>query len=214
MKEEGRMILMPALVTLAVTLLRLAGELLGWSESLFSPAAGGGGSLVGITWLVPIFGVYFSWRLIRTGSRPSAGSAVGWPLLAILIAAGVSALGFSLVGQSSVWGLVIFAGMAVAVLPLARKGWQDLFSALLLYAFAARIPVVLIMLPAIAGRWGTHYDAPPPGLPEMGWFSIWIVTGVIPQFTVWIAYTVTVGMIFGGLGLLLYGRVDPSPNSA
>jgi hypothetical protein len=43
------LILWPALIALAITLLRLAGELQGWSSVLFNPAAGGGGALVGIS---------------------------------------------------------------------------------------------------------------------------------------------------------------------
>ena len=39
-----KLILVPALITLAVTLLRLTGELMHWSKALFNPAAGGGGS--------------------------------------------------------------------------------------------------------------------------------------------------------------------------
>ena len=38
-----RLILVPAIITLVVTLLRLTGELRGWSPRLFSPEAGGGG---------------------------------------------------------------------------------------------------------------------------------------------------------------------------
>ncbi len=39
-----KLILVPALITLAVTLLRLTGELMHWSKALFNPAAGGGGA--------------------------------------------------------------------------------------------------------------------------------------------------------------------------
>ena len=59
----GRMVLGPALITLAVTLLRLVGELQGWSPRLFSREAGGGGALVGISWLVPVFGAWFGCKL-------------------------------------------------------------------------------------------------------------------------------------------------------
>ncbi len=49
--RPARLILVPAIVTLAVTLLRLVGELQDWSPRLFSKEAGGGGALVGIAWL-------------------------------------------------------------------------------------------------------------------------------------------------------------------
>ena len=74
--RTGRLILVPAVVTLVVTLLRLVGELQNWSPALFSRAPGGGGSLVGISWLVPIFGAWFGWVLARSGERPGASAAL------------------------------------------------------------------------------------------------------------------------------------------
>jgi hypothetical protein len=61
--EVRQLILVPSLITLAVTILRLAGERQGWPAILFSREAGGGGALVGITWLPLIFGPYFALRL-------------------------------------------------------------------------------------------------------------------------------------------------------
>ncbi len=55
--RHGRLILVPAVITLAVTLLRLVGELQQWSSALFNRSAGGGGAIVGIVWLVPVFGI-------------------------------------------------------------------------------------------------------------------------------------------------------------
>ncbi len=59
----GRLILVPAIVTLAITLLRLIGELQGWSPFLFNKAPGGGFALVGISWLPIVFGPYFAWKV-------------------------------------------------------------------------------------------------------------------------------------------------------
>jgi len=70
MKSIFRIILVPALITLVVTLLRLVGELQNWSPAFFSREAGGGGALIGIAWLVPIFGVYFALKLSRGGAAP------------------------------------------------------------------------------------------------------------------------------------------------
>ena len=78
-----RIVLVPALITLAVTLLRLAGELMGWSDRLFSRAPGGGAALVGIVWLIPVFGLYFGLKLCRAGAGPDrAGKAFGFAMLA------------------------------------------------------------------------------------------------------------------------------------
>ena len=52
----GKLILVPAVITLAVTLLRLVGELQGWSPALFNREGGGRGALVGIVWLIPVLG--------------------------------------------------------------------------------------------------------------------------------------------------------------
>ncbi len=52
-----RLIMVPALIALAITIVRLVGELAGGPSTLFNRAPGGGGALVGIVWLVPIFGV-------------------------------------------------------------------------------------------------------------------------------------------------------------
>ena len=76
---------------------------------------------------------------------------------------------------------------------LMRKTWPVLYSTLIAYGLAARIPVVLIMFFAIMGNWGTHYDGPPPDFPETAPFVEWLLTGLIPQLTFWFACTIIVG---------------------
>ena len=203
-----RLILVPALITLAVTALRLTGELLGWSALLANREAGGAGALIGIVWLVFVFGAWFGWRLVRAGEVPaSVGRVGGYALLAVLVGAGVSTLG-SFAGGPTVQ-LVSFVAGAVGSVLVAYRGWPALARVLLAYAFAARIPVALVMLAAILGDWGTHYDVPPPGFdattaPLAKWFFI----GLVPQLTVWIGFTVAVGSLFGGLGAALARRRD------
>ena len=81
----GRLILVPALFTLAVTVLRLMGELMRWNPTVFSREAGGAGAIVGIVWLVPVFGVYFARKLVAAGLGPAgAGRALGQGLLGLL----------------------------------------------------------------------------------------------------------------------------------
>ncbi|HKC12472.1 MAG TPA: hypothetical protein VKI41_10605, partial [Vicinamibacteria bacterium] len=65
-----QLILVPALITLGITLLRLTGELLEWSPAFFNRTGGGFLSIVGIVWLVPVFGVYFAVQLVRAGHSP------------------------------------------------------------------------------------------------------------------------------------------------
>ena len=195
----GRMVLGPALITLAVTLLRLAGELQGWSPRLFSREPGGGGALVGISWLVPVFGAWFGWKLAASGERPaSAWRALGLTVLALAVlpASGFAAMKLGFKPQSFTT-LGIYAVVSVAALLLALYAWPALGRTLLVYGLAARIPVVLVMLAAILGNWGTHYDVMPPGVPEMHGLTKWLVIGVLPQLTVWLWFTSVIGGLFG-----------------
>ena len=114
-----KLVFWPAVVTLAITLLRLTGELLHWSPSLFNPAPGGGGALVGISWLPPVFGIVFAIQLVRAGSGPSSGGrAIGMALLGIAAAAaviaGARALGVLRPGSFSLLALVVLT-TAIAV---------------------------------------------------------------------------------------------------
>jgi hypothetical protein len=250
MKSSRDLILVPAIITLGVTLLRLLGELLGWSKALFNSEAGGQAAVVGIVWLIPVFGVYFAWKLVRSG-RPSvgAGKGIAFPLIAIvivLVLAGIAGgatnppvialviialiilgllyllkarwhviltlfgglilaslyLAYAGAGLTSTAGVLVLGLICLASMLVTREGWTELFSVLWAYGLAARIPVVVIMFLAIFGNWGTHYDAPPPGFPETGWFLKWVLIGVVPQLTVWMATTVNLGALFGGIALL------------
>ena len=197
-ESNGRLVAVPAAITLAVTLLRLAGELLHWSPALFSRAAGGGGSLVGISWLVPIFGLWFGLRLARSEAPPRPLAGLGRLVvgLALMPLAGVLAPALG-VDPRSLTMLAVFAVAAVAAAAVALPAWPRLGRVLLAYALAARVPVALLMLFAIVGSWGTHYDAAPPGLRPMSPFEKWLWIGALPQLTIWIAYTVVLGGVFG-----------------
>lgn len=198
------LILVPSILTLGVTLLRLVGELQNWSPSLFNKTAGGGGALVGISWLIPVFGCYFGWRLTKAGHGPaSAGKVFG---LALLVALGVggAAAAFARVSQNAFF-LALTVGSIVGIVVSARL-WPALWKTLLAYAFAARIPVALVMLPAILGNWGTHYDVAPPDLRAMSPLARWLMIGVLPQMTFWIYLTVVGGMIVGAIAAAIAGK--------
>jgi hypothetical protein len=207
------MIVVPALVTLAITVLRLVGELQHWSKTFFNPAAGGGGALIGISWLIPIFGIYFALKLRGDGFEPtSKGRAVIWPLLGIVINIGATVALFALGLQKAspqtfflLGGVICYITIAVAF-----RGWPALGRVLLGYALAARIPVVVVMLVAIFSHWGTHYDVlppePPAGLVAMGPLARWFWIGFIPQMTIWIFMTVVAGMLCGGIAYAIAGQ--------
>ena len=67
-----RQVIVPALLTLLITALRFCGELLDLAPPLFGREAGGGGALVGIGWLIPVFGAVFALRLMRHRQWPIA----------------------------------------------------------------------------------------------------------------------------------------------
>ena len=205
--QTRKLILVPALITLGVTLLRLTGELLHWSKTFFNPAPGGGGAIVGIAWLVPVFGFYFGWKVARAGLAGATGRAAGFALLGLLImpAGGFAAVGLG-VPQQSLILLGIFVVLSVVGAVIAYRGWPALGRVLLTYGLAARIPVALVMLAAMFGNWGTHYDLPPPDFPAMSTLAKWVIIGLLPQMTIWIWFTIAMGGLCGALAAAVAGR--------
>ncbi len=192
------LILAPAIISFAITILRLVGELNQWSPLLFSREAGGGGALVGISWLVPVFGIYFAVKLVRDGYTPKSNiKVIVFAVLGAVVSMGIMMPFLSRGGVVFVLASFVGAGIGIA---LQRLAWPELFRTLLAYAFAARIPVALVMLVAISGSWGTHYDVVPPGsLPEMSALATWFYIGLVPQFTFWIMFTTVIGSLAAGI---------------
>jgi hypothetical protein len=204
------LILVPSLITLAVTILRLVGELQNWNPKLFSREAGGGGSLVGISWLIPIVGIYFAVRLVRAGFAPAnvwftLSGAVGG--LAVMMGMGflANALHLALVGTLSMFGVASLLATWIAARP-----WPELGKTLVAYALAARIPVAILMLIAIFGNWGTHYDVGPPEVDAYSPLVKWLLIGLLPQLTIWIAVTTVMGTLFGALAAAVARRLRPA----
>ena len=207
-----KLIMVPALIALAITLVRLVGELAGGQPLLFNREAGGGGALIGIVWLVPIFGVYFAVKLVRQGFGPaSAGRVIGLAVGGLVIGGVAILLAFALAGDPNVsvsfGGAIGFQlGIAIAslvVVLILRKGWPAFFQTMLSYAFASRIPVLVVMLIAMLGDWGTHYELGPPGYPEMGFLTNFILIALFPQMTFWIMFTMVIGTLCGGIAAAL-----------
>jgi len=203
-----RLILIPSVITLAVTLLRLAGELQHWSPSLFNRDAGGPGSLIGITWLAPVFGIYFALKLSGAGIGPvRAGRAIIHGLLGIVVIVSVSILAYFLrIGyyMQLVTFCLVFATAAGIQYPV----WPGLFKTLLAYGYAARIPVVVVMFFAMRGNWGTHYDAVPPESPA-AMFLLWpkyFWLAFLPQMIAWVGFTIWAGSLFGSIATAIVHR--------
>jgi len=90
---------------------------------------------------------------------------------------------------------------------VASLGWAALGRTLFVYGLAARVPVAALMLLAILGKWGTHYDALPPKFPVMGPVQTWLLIGLLPQMTLWIGLTLLTGMLVGSItGAIVGGR--------
>jgi hypothetical protein len=195
------LIAIPALITLAITILRLAGELEHWPKPWFDTVAGGGGAIVGISWLPIFFGPYFALRLAGAERGPSTmGKAAKFMVLGFIIFIGGSFVAFSTISHPSILTLVGFALMLVAAF-IPRIGWRALGNALVAYAFAARIPVLIVMFFAMRGNggagWGTHYDAVAPMFAHASFATKFVNEAVLPQMTMWIGYTVLLGSLLG-----------------
>lgn len=208
------MVLVPAVVTLLVTLLRLFGELQGWDARLFNKEAGGPGALVGIAWLVLLFGFWFGWRLRRDGAQVKVGRA----LLLYVLAGGVFAGGVWALTAS---GLTKFPKpeapgqpegtsymlAVMALVPLvALAAWPRLTLTLIAYGLLARIPVIAVTWFAVHNDWGTHYDRLGPGLAATTETERFLLLSMA-QVTFWpFVFTTVAGGVLGCLGAALAGK--------
>jgi hypothetical protein len=197
-----QLILIPSVITLAVTLLRLFGELQHWPTVLFNRSAGGGGAIIGITWLVFVFGVYFALKLSAAGEAPqSPGRTIAYAFLGLVLAMGgtflvapAEATHISFPGKELV-GLALIVGGAV----IPFLAWPALAKVLVAYGYSVRIPVLIIMYFSIKGNWDTHYSLGPPGVEFPSFWSKFIQIAVIPQMMFWIAFTIVAGSLAGGI---------------
>jgi len=204
----ARLVTGPIIITLVITLLRLEGELHQWSSVLFNRNAGGLGAIVGIAWLPFIFGPYFAAKLAGAGERPASnGRVLLFGALALIVTIGGGILGSQsapgVLSTNAVLGLLLM----VASVVVAGMAWGKLGTTLLAYAFGARIPVAIVMFYAMAGNWGTHYDALPgnyAGPTDL--MGKYIAEGLIPQFIAWIAYTMIIGTLAAGVYMLIAHR--------
>lgn len=211
------LVVVPAVVTFAVTVLRLLGEISGWSPKFFPTVGPGPDSdqgLIGITALIPVFGFWFGWRLRRqTGGPAHAGKAALGYLLGgvVLIGCFLGAKAAGLITLPSAeapgvpTGLPWAAGCVAAGVIVMLVAWPRLSATLLLYAVFARLPVVLVTYLAVANDWGTHYEKLPQDfvLPDGVDKATFLC---VPQVTFWPAVTVFAGGLAGCLAAALARR--------
>jgi len=207
----GSLILIPAVITLVVTILRLVGELEGWSPIFFNKSAGGGGAIVGISWLPIIFGPYFAWKLATAREVPSSyGMAIGMSAVGLVVFfLGIVAFGIGLTKHITALLLLGFALELVSAF-VPRIGWRSLGNTLLAYAFAARIPVVVVMFIAMSANggqgWGTHYDVAAPSFKVTSFAQKFIDLALLPQLSLWIGWTCILGGLLGSIYVAVFGR--------
>jgi len=212
-KNAFRTALPPALVALAVTLLRLAGEIRGWSETWFSRATGGlvpasaVSWVVGITWLALPFGAWFAWRLARAGvAKPGGGRALAIAAIAVLLLYGGGRL-VSVVRIGFPAFLFAIWTVAVVAAAVAWRAWPALGRVLLAYGLLSRAVVAVVMFLAMRGQWGTHYDyADMPGVREIPLGAAYLLFAFLPQLVFWVGYTIVLGMVAGALVVAARGR--------
>jgi hypothetical protein len=213
-----RLIVIPTVITLAVTILRVVGELKHWPSPWFNAAAGGGGAIIGISWLPLIFGPYFALKLASAGEGPSSnGKAIGFALGGLVVlAAGGFLFGSTLkhTGFLTLLGLVLMFWSAF----VPGMGWKPLGTTLVAYAFAARIPVVIVMYYAMMGNGGgglgTHYDRVPPAMAALPAMQKFIYAGLMIQMTLWIGWTAVAGAIVGTIVTAIARRGKATAASA
>ena len=214
----ARLIAIPTVITLAVTILRLVGEINHWPKPWFNAAPGGPGAIVGIAWLPIIFGPYFAIKLAAAGDAPAGyGKAIGFGFLG-LVAYFLAGVLFQLTLRHVSWltlaafPLMLFAGLVPLI------GWGSLGRVLLAYAFAARVPVLIVMYYAMSGNggagWGTHYDAVNPVLAHASFGTKYLYAAIMPQLTAWIGWTVILGVIFGAIAAAIVLRGNKSAPAA
>lgn len=203
-----RLILWPSLITLAVSITRLVGQLQGW----ITTRSGGEGALLGITWLAFLCGGWFGIRLRNSGSAPALRPAWLWTLLPPLAFFGAfgyrmycyQQAGFTMQDQSDAAYEHIRQTLQLAVLVggvgmlLTFATWARLAWTLLLYGLVARVGVVAITYVAKTQGWDTHYTKLGPGGIEKD-LGETMIAACIAQFGMWVPFTVMFGGFVGCL---------------
>ena len=149
---------------------------------------------------------YHLWSILRVEvsaggqGTSSNGKAIGYAFGSLLVLAAGGALFGGTVKHANfltLLGLVLLFWSAF----VPGMGWKSLGTTLFAYAFAARIPVVIVMYYAFAANGGaglgTHYDRVAPALARLGPMQKFIYAGLMIQFTLWIGWTVVSGAIVG-----------------
>lgn len=202
-----RLVFGPTVITLAVTLVRLGGELRGWPGPWFDLDRG----IVGITWLAPIFGIYFALMLWHEQERTERlPRAIALGLLGVLLNEVVEATVFPYATISIFSQLGILWAVAVVSALLQYGAWPALFKTMTAYGLGARIPTVILTFFALRGHWRTHF-AYRPGPQRLGFWPRFLWFGLLEELIYWVSFTVATGCLAGSLAAAVARRHHANP---
>jgi hypothetical protein len=209
--SAARIVIVPVLIAIGVTLTRLIGELHHWPKPLVN-ADVCGKAILGVVWLVPIFSIYFAMSLWRSVQRPKLN-------LAIALAAGgllLKLAGTYIMEQQGPYLVRMSLNLALTLAGLLLQflAWPDLAKILLVYGYLSRIPVAIVQFLAMRGAWGTHYDAIDPGFPKIGFWPTYLRVAFVPNIFFMEAYTVIAGVLIGSVACALLRRTLPAQGAA
>lgn len=194
-------VLIAGAITLAVTLLRLVGELQQWDPRYFSREPGGQGALVGIGWLMLLVPFWLGRRVAANSGRPRMGRGFLIALVAIGLFVGGSAAVTKFWPKDFATLVKWFTYGTWPLAALTLFAWPRVFFANVAYAVLARAPVIAVQYVALAKNWDTHYSKLAPELgdqPRDQWGEILL----FPQVFFWMPATVMIGSLFALLGAL------------
>ncbi|MFT7536064.1 MAG: hypothetical protein ACI85K_002018 [Hyphomicrobiaceae bacterium] len=199
-------LLVAAILTLAVTIVRVIGECNQWDSFWFSPEPGSPLNPFGIVWLVPVFGFLFGRRLSQSGGAPRFVTGFFVPMFGFFAIMGAAfAIGAQFEGQEMLRALTYFLYGAPVLSLLALFAWPRAFVALLAYGIVARVPVMLVQYLDVQNGWQTHYGRLHPKLGVLAADDrIWLLT--LAQAGLWIPFTITLGCAFAAIGAATAGK--------
>lgn len=182
-------VVIAAVLTLVVTVVRVFGETRGWDPFWFRSDAGSPFAPFGIVWLVPLFGIWFGRRLAQVGAAPRFVTGFFVPMfgLCAIVLAATWILQHG--GDDVATGFRYLAIGAPIFALLALFAWPRAFAVSLVYAVLARLPVMAVQYLDVHYGWQTHYGRLPEAMLSLPADErLYVLT--IAQLAFWIPFTV------------------------
>jgi hypothetical protein len=199
-----RTIRAPVIVSLVILATRLTGEVLEIDSPWFAREAGGGGSLLGMSWLIPVFGFLFGWKLTTERHAPDRpGLALILNLLGLALLVG-GLIGAVQMLDPDVLGPALGA-LGVVTALFAWRAWPELAKRLLVYGLIVRAAVIAITLVVFPMQLGTHFELVAPSMADLP-RDAQLVGLCMAQVAFWIPGTALAGGIAGCIASMIRGR--------